>query len=92
MTQQRQDKNQLYSLHAPEMECVSKGKAYKKYEFGVRVSVATTNRDNFVVDTLAQPGNPCDGLTPAKAIEQVERSTGVPIEPAMSTEAAVVTR
>jgi IS5 family transposase len=75
LTQERQDKNKLYSLHAPEVECISKGKAHKKYEFGVKVSVATTNRDNFVVGMFAEHGNPYDGHTLAKAIEQVQRVT-----------------
>lgn len=76
LTQQKKDKNKLYSLHAPEVECISKGKAHKKYEFGVKVSVATTNRDNFVVGMLAEPGNPYDGHTLTRAIEQVKRITG----------------
>ena len=66
----------MYSLHAPEVECISKGKAHKKYEFGVKVSVATTNRDNFVVGMFAEHGNPYDGHTLARAIEQVQRVTG----------------
>ena len=57
-TQQRQDKNKLYSLHAPEVERISKGKADKKDEFGVKVSVAAANRDNLVVGMPAEPGNP----------------------------------
>jgi IS5 family transposase len=42
--QQRTDKNKLYALHAPEVACIAKGKAHKKYEFGAKVSVAITNR------------------------------------------------
>jgi IS5 family transposase len=80
LTQKRQDKNKLYSLHAPEVECISKGKAYKKFEFGVKVSVASTNRDNFVVGMLAEPGNPYDGHTLGRAIEQVRRITGCAVE------------
>ena len=55
LEQQRQDKDKLYSIHAPEVECITKGKVHKKYEFGVKVSVATTNRDNFVVGMQALP-------------------------------------
>ena len=40
--QQRQRGPKVYSLHAPEVECIGKGKAHKPYEFGVKVSVATT--------------------------------------------------
>jgi len=43
---------------APKVECISKGKSHRKYEFGVKVGVATTNRDNFVVGMQALPGNP----------------------------------
>ena len=73
--QQRHDKNKLYSLWAPEVECISKGKSHRKYEFGVKVSVATTNRDNFVVGMQAIHGNPFDGHTLQQALTQVERVT-----------------
>jgi transposase, IS5 family len=74
--QQRQDNNKLYSVHAPEVECIAKGKAHKKYEFGVKVSVASTSADNFVVGMQALPGRPYDGHTLQQAIEQVVRLTG----------------
>ena len=43
-TQQRHDKNKLYALHAPDVECIGKGKARKPYEFGVKVSLAVTHK------------------------------------------------
>lgn len=76
LAQARQDKNKLYSLHAPEVECIAKGKAHKKYEFGVKVSLAVTQRDNFIVGALALPGNPYDGHTLLAALNQVEKLTG----------------
>ena len=76
LAQQRHDRHKLYSLHAPEVECVAKGKAHKKYEFGVKVSLAVTQRDNFIVGALALPGNPFDGHTLRSALTQVERLTG----------------
>ena len=76
LAQQRHDHNKLYSLHAPETECIAKGKAHKKYEFGVKVSLAVTQRDNFIVGALALPGNPFDGHTLPAALHQVERLTG----------------
>ena len=75
LEQQRTDKNKLYSMHAPEVECIAKGKVHKKYEFGVKVSVATTNRDNFVVGMQALHGNPFDGHTLSGALDQVGRIT-----------------
>lgn len=53
LTQKRHDKNKLYSLHAPDVECISKGKAHKKYEFDCKVSVATTSKDNWIVGVEA---------------------------------------
>jgi transposase, IS5 family len=41
--QRPHDKNKLYALHAPEVECIGKGKARKPYEFGVKVSLAVTH-------------------------------------------------
>jgi len=80
LSQQRTDRNKLYSVHAPEVECISKGKAHKRYEFGVKASIATTNKSNFVVGGLALPGNPYDGHTLKTALLQVRRMTGSVIE------------
>jgi IS5 family transposase len=74
--QQRNDKNKLYSMHAPEVECIAKGKAHKKYEFGCKVSVATTSKDNWIVGVAALHGNPYDGHTLKGALEQIKRLTG----------------
>ena len=72
LTQQTKDKNKLYALHAPEVECISKGKAKVPYEFGVKVTIATTLKEGFVVGCRSMPGNPYDGHTLTEAIEQVE--------------------
>ena len=50
--QKKSDKNKIYSSHAPKEKCISKGKAHKKYEFGNKVSNATTVKKNFVVGAL----------------------------------------
>lgn len=70
--QQRKDKNKLYSLHAPEVECISKGKSRQPYEFGVKASIAVTHKEGLVVGMRTMPGNPYDGHTLAEAIEQSE--------------------
>lgn len=82
LSQQKLDHKKLYSLHAPEVECISKGKAHKRYEFGVKASIATTNKSNFVVGGMALPGNPFDGHTLKAALDQVRRLTGSVIEEA----------
>ncbi len=75
LEQKPKDKNKLYSLHAPEVECISKGKARQPYEFGVKVTVATTHKEGLVVGMRSFPGNPYDGHTLPKAIEQVSLLT-----------------
>lgn len=72
LTQRPHDKNKLYAVHAPEVECLSKGKARSRYEFGVKVSVVTTLKEGLVVGTRSMPGNPYDGHTLDEAIEQAE--------------------
>jgi hypothetical protein len=56
LTQKTKDKNKLYALHAPEVECISKGKARNPYEFGVKVTVATTLKEGLVVGMLRSFG------------------------------------
>lgn len=75
-SQKRSDSNKIYSVHAPEVECIAKGKAHKKYEFGAKVSMATTAKNCWVVGADALHGNPFDGHTLKKQIDQVERITG----------------
>ncbi len=76
LLQQRSDKNKLYSLHAPEVECIAKGKAHKKYEFGCKVSVVTTSEDNWIVGVEALHDNPFDGHTLKGALKQMKRVVG----------------
>ena len=71
--QKRDDKNKLYSVHAPEVDCISKGKAHKRYEFGCKVSVAATSKGGWFVSAMALDGNPYDGHTLSDALAQVER-------------------
>lgn len=69
-TQQRHDKNKLYALHAPEVECIGKGKARKPYEFGVKVSVAVTHKQGLLVGARSFTGNPYDGHILSAQMEQ----------------------
>jgi IS5 family transposase len=81
---QRQRGRKIYSLHAPEVECIGKGKAHRPYEFGVKVSVATTlahaKSGQFVAHVKALPGNPYDGHTLATVIPDMEAMIGNTIE------------
>jgi IS5 family transposase len=75
-TQQPKDKNKLYALHAPEVECIGKGKARKPYEFGVKASIAVTHRSGLMVGARSFPGSPYDGHILAAQLEQ----TGILLE------------
>ncbi len=82
--QQRQRGWKLYSFHAPEVECIGKGKASAPYEFGVKASIVTTNArapgGQFVLHAKALPGNPYDGHTLRAVIEDTQKLTGREIE------------
>jgi len=69
-TQQPKDKNKLYAMHAPEVECISKGKARHPYEFGVKASIAITHRSALMVGARTFPGNPYDGHVLSAQLEQ----------------------
>jgi len=77
---QRERGRKVYSLHAPEVECIGRGKAHKPYEFGVKVSVATPLQrcrgGQFVAHVQALPGNPYDGHTLATVIPDLEAAVG----------------
>ena len=68
--QRPKDKGKLYALHAPEVECIGKGKARQPYEFGVKVSLAITEKQGLIIGARAFPGNPYDGHTLAQQLEQ----------------------
>ena len=82
--QQRQRGRKLYSFHAPEVECIGKGKVSAPYEFGVKTSIVTTNArapdGQFVLHANSLPGNPYDGHTLGSVIDATEKLTGCAIE------------
>ena len=83
LTQEPKGSDKLYALHAPEVECIAKGKARTRYEFGVKVSIAATSErtkgGKFVLGAMALPGSPYDGHTLSAQIDQAEKLTGVPV-------------
>jgi IS5 family transposase len=76
LQQQRGDANKIYSVHAPETECIAKGKLRKPFEFGHKVSLVTTAREQWLLGALALEGRPFDGHTLAASIAQVEAMMG----------------
>ena len=74
-TQQRKDKNKLYALHAPEVECIGKGKARKPYEFGVKNAVVVSHKHGLMLGARTFPGNPYDGHILSAVLEQAANLT-----------------
>lgn len=84
LTQKSKDKNKLYAMHAPEVECIGKGKVRTRYGFGVKASFATTNEcargGQFVPGAMTLPGNPYDGHSLAAQIDQAAVLSGVEVK------------
>ena len=74
--QKKNSKNKIYSIHAPEVKCISKGKAHKRYEFGNKVSIATTTENNIVVGVQSFADNHFDGHTLSDSLFQVKDILG----------------
>jgi len=73
--QQRNSKDKVYAIHAPEVACIAKGKARNPYEFGAKVSIAVTAKDSWVVGARTFKGNPYDGHTLEEAFDQIKAIT-----------------
>ena len=71
--QKRQDSNKIYSLHEPQTQCISKGKAHKKYEVGNKVSLMQTKNSGVIVGALSMEKNDYDGHTLEPALQQYQQ-------------------
>ncbi len=84
LSQERNSKNKIYSVHAPEVGCICKGKAHKRYEFGCperdglchKVSMVTSSKGNWILAIEAVHGNPYDGHTLESILDQVKENVG----------------
>jgi len=74
--QKRDDKNKIYSFHAPEVKCISKGKEHKKYEFGNKSSFVLTKKSRIVIGAMAFEDNIYDGHAIEPQLEQVKDLLG----------------
>lgn len=81
LAQTKTSKNKLYSLHEPHVECIAKGKARVRYEFGCKVGFTMTNKKgkDFILGSSAFHGNPYDGHTLKESLALAEQMTGVEI-------------
>jgi IS5 family transposase len=76
LLQKRSDSQKIYSIHEPHVQCISKGKEHKKYEFGSKVSIITTKTTGVIIGALNIPKNDYDAHTLEPAISQQQRLTG----------------
>jgi len=76
LKQKKEDKDKIYSLHAPEVACIAKGKEHKKYEFGSKVSFSVGQNSNVIKAAVSFRGNPNDNQTLERSLEQQQRMTG----------------
>lgn len=76
LRQKRNDADKIYSLHEPQVYCLSKGKEHKKYEFGSKASVIMGKNSGVILGAYSLPKNDYDGHTLDPALAQVERIVG----------------
>jgi len=76
LNQKPKDKNKVYSLHEPQVYCMAKGKDHVQYEYGNKVSVASTAKSNIIVGVVSHPKNIYDGATLEEVLEHIEISRG----------------
>lgn len=75
LNQKKSDRNKIYSVHEPDVQCISKGKEHKKYEFGNKVSIIYTQTTGVIIGALGFR-NPYDGHTIESSLAQTERLLG----------------
>jgi IS5 family transposase len=76
LNQKKNDKEKIYSIHEPEVYCISKGKEHKKYEFGAKASIVMTKKSGIIVGAYSLEKNQYDGHTLPKALEQCQELRG----------------
>ena len=80
LSQKRQDNNKIYSLHETNVQCISKGKQHKKFEFGNKVSIMSTKESGVIIGAISYEKNVYDSHTLDQAIEQQQRLTEIQLE------------
>ncbi len=80
LKQERFSKEKIYSIHEPQVECIAKGKAHKRYEFGNKVAFVVSAKKNWILGAKGFLGNPYDGHTLKESLKQAKRLTKVAIK------------
>ena len=76
LAQEKNGKDKTYSLHEPEVYCMGKGKAHKKYEYGCKASLVLTQKTGIIVGAMTFKTNVYDGHTLEDVLEQTRDLTG----------------
>lgn len=76
LTQKKNDKEKIYSIHEPQVYCLSKGKEHKKYEYGSKSSIIITKKSGIIVGACSFGKNIYDGHTLPEALSQCENIVG----------------
>lgn len=76
LDQQRNSSKKVYSIHEPDVYCIGKGKAHKKYEFGAKASIAVTKSSGIIVAAVSHPENIHDSKTLIEVISQASELRG----------------
>ena len=82
LAQEKDSKNKVYSVHEPQVECIAKGKANQRYEFGNKAGIVTSAKSNWILGALGFEGNPYDGHTLKDSLKQTKKLTGLQINQA----------
>ncbi len=90
LNQKVKDKKKLYAIHAPEVECIAKGKAHKKYEFGVKASIVATVKSGWILCSHSLHGNPYDGHTLKSSLSKAKELSGADIKEIVVTRGMVL--
>ena len=73
LSQERNTKDKIYSLHEPQTACIVKGKAHKAYEFGTKVAVVRARKTGVITAITRFSGNPHDSKTLGESVAQSQR-------------------
>jgi IS5 family transposase len=82
LNQKINDKNKIYSWHEDNIICFSKGKMYKKYEFGSKATIAATNKSNFILSITTEGRNRHDSKILSESIIKTENNINQEIQKA----------
>jgi len=83
LKQKPKDKNKIYSLHEPDVYCMAKGKDHKQYEYGNKVSIASTAKGNIIVGVMSHEKNCHDSHTLPDVLTHVKKSWGKAVKEAV---------